>query len=107
MVVQPPPAVVPAPGVTVTMGVPDTYVWDGYEYVGLVGNQYYYLGAGDVWLPLAADRLVRFHDWERAHHDWRDHAIRNQLYRHDAQGHEHPWHEMDHHDTDHHDHDGR
>jgi hypothetical protein len=76
---------VPAPAVTVA--VPDTYVWDGYEYVGVVGDQYYYLGPGDVWLTLDAPRLVRFHTWEKAHADWRTHAIRNERYRKDAHGH--------------------
>ena len=41
---------VPAPAVTVETTVPDTYVWDGVEYVGVVGTQYYYLGDGNVWL---------------------------------------------------------
>lgn len=76
---------VPAPGVTV--GVPDTYAWDGTEYVGLIGSQYYYLGPGDVWLPMDQPRLVRFHEWEHHHSDWRDHAIRNTRYRNDAHGH--------------------
>jgi hypothetical protein len=82
---------VPAPpAVTVDIGVPDTYVWDGVEYVGVVGGQYYYLGPGDIWLPFDAVRVARFHDWERVHADWRDHAIHNDLYRHDAHGHEVP-----------------
>jgi hypothetical protein len=87
--VPPPPAVVvqaPVPAVTV-VAVPDTYVWDGTEYVGVVGTQYYYLGPGNVWLTLDAGRMARWHDWEKAHADWRTHAIRNELYRHDA--HEH------------------
>jgi hypothetical protein len=104
----------PAPAVTVEIGVPDTYVWDGYEYVGVVGTQYYYLGAGSVWLPFDSVRLARFHDWERIHADWRDHAIRNENYRNDAHGHEVPLrapghddhlndhsHDMDNHDPGH------
>jgi hypothetical protein len=92
----------PYPGVTVTVGLPDSYVWDGTEYVGLIGDQYYYLGPGDVWLAMPSDRLTRFRVWEHDHHDWRDHAIRNELYRRDAHGHEHPWsHEGDHHDAVH------
>jgi hypothetical protein len=74
------------------MGVPDAYAWDGYEYVGVVGGQYYYLGPGDVWLPLDSDRLVRWQGWAKAHGDWRDHAIRNERYRRDAHGQDHPWH---------------
>lgn len=79
---------VPAPAVTVETTVPDTYIWDGNEYVGVVGTQYFYLGAGDVWMPFDSVRVARFHDWEKLHADWRDHAIRNERYRHDAHGHE-------------------
>jgi len=88
--VPPPVVVVPAPAVTVDIGVPDAYCWDGYEYVGVVGSGYFYLGPGDIWLPLDAPRLARWHDWERGHADWRVHAIRNERYRHDAHGHEAP-----------------
>lgn len=83
-----PVVTIPAPAVTVT--VPDSYVWDGTEYVGVIGTQYFYLGPGDVWLAADAPRLARFHDWEHAHPDWRDHAIRNEKYRRDAKGHEAP-----------------
>src|SRR5260221_77658 len=50
--VPPPPPVVvaPAPGITVEVGVPDYYAWDGYEFVGVVGSQYCYLSPGNVWL---------------------------------------------------------
>jgi hypothetical protein len=64
--------------------VPDSYAWDGYEYVGLVGDQYFYLGPGDVWLVCDPFRLDRFHGWERGHPDWRAHAIRNDRFRKDA-----------------------
>lgn len=103
----PPPPVVVAP-VEVDV-VPDYYVWDGVEYVGVVGSTYVYLGPHHVWLPLPGPRLVFFHDWERSHHDWREHATENERYRLDAHGHEHPWkgHDKDHHDAGHHDsHDG-
>ena len=87
----PPPVVVvpapPPPPPVVVSAVPDTYVWDGYEYVGVVGTQYFYLGVGNVWLPFDSVRVVRFHDWERVHADWRDHAIRNDRFRNDAHGH--------------------
>jgi len=66
--------------------VPEAYTWDGVEYVGLVGDQYYYLGRGDVWLVAGPDRLERFHGWERGHPDWRGHAIRNDRFRKDAHG---------------------
>ena len=108
----PPPVVVVAPAppaVTVQIGVPDSYVWDGYEYVGLVGTQYYYLGPGDVWLTLDATRLARFQTWQHGHPDWRTHAIRNVNYRHDAKGHDQParGHDQPSHDSvKGHDHDG-
>ena len=98
VVIQPPivvqPAPVPvAPAVTVEVGVPDAYVWDGYEYVGVVGDQYYYLGPDHVWLTLDAPRLARFHDWARVHADWRANAIRNEKYRRDVHGHDVPFHD--------------
>ena len=99
----PPPVVVPAPappGVSVSIGVPDDYVWDGQEYVGTIGGQYYYLGPGNVWMPLPQDRVVFFNDWERHHHDWRERAIINENYRIDSHGKIHPY-KGDHHHHDH------
>ena len=92
----------PSPEVVVNTGVPDTYAWDGSEYVGLIGSQYYYLGVGKLWLPLSGPRLMHFKDWEKIHHDWRVHAIRNERYRRDSHGTEHPWiaRDVDHHDRD-------
>jgi hypothetical protein len=121
VVVRPPVVAVQpvAPVVSVDVGVPDSYVWDGSEYVGMVGDQYYYLGPNHVWLTLDAPRLARFHGWERGHGDWRTHAIRNDKYRQDAHGHNVPFHDVhaapamhpapgnnnDHgHDAGHHDH---
>lgn len=89
-----PVMVAPAPEVVVAPAmVPEAYVWDGYEYVGVVGNQYYYLGPGNVWLVAEPFRLERFHGWERGHADWRTHAIRNEQYRTDRNGHVQPRHE--------------
>ncbi len=68
---------VPPPEVVVTVGVPDSYVWDGVEFVGVVGGQYMYLGPGGGWLVCDAFRLDRFHGWERGHPDWRRTAVRN------------------------------
>lgn len=96
----PVPVPPPPPSITVTVGVPDAYVWDGYEYVGVVGTQYFYLGAGDYWLPCDAVRLGHFHEWERAHADWRAHTVVNAHYRVDARGHVHPWHGEKHFDKD-------
>jgi hypothetical protein len=81
----PPPAVYAAPAM-----VPDSYAWDGYEYVGFVGDQYYYLGPGNVWLFCDPFRLERFHGWESGHADWRSHTIRNDRYRTDRNGHVQP-----------------
>ncbi|HEY1716709.1 MAG TPA: hypothetical protein VGH42_00255 [Verrucomicrobiae bacterium] len=91
IVVAPAPVVVAPPPATVEVAaVPDDYVWDGYEYVGVVGDQYYYLGPGNVWLVCDPVRLERFHGWEGSHRDWRVHAIRNDRYRNDAHGHYQP-----------------
>jgi len=93
-VVQPPTAVVPQPVVMAEpVMVPEAYVWDGYEFVGFVGNQYFYLGPGNIWLVAEPFRLERFHGWERDHRDWREHAIRNEHYRTDHNGHVQPRHE--------------
>ena len=73
--------------------VPDSYAWDGYEYVGLVGGQYFYLGVGNVWLVAEPFRLERFHGWERDHPDWQAHAIRNDRFRTDRNGHVQPRHD--------------
>jgi hypothetical protein len=90
----------PAPPPVAVVEVPDDYVWDGYEYVGLVGGVYFYLGPGNVWFRCEPWRLQRFHGWERYHPDWHNHAIHNDRYRRDAQGHEHPWHGGHGHDHD-------
>jgi hypothetical protein len=90
----------PAPTPMAGVEVPDDYVWEGYEYVGLVGGVYFYLGPGNVWFRCEPWRLERFHGWERYHPDWHNHAIHNDRYRRDAQGHEHPWHGDHGHDHD-------
>jgi hypothetical protein len=92
VVVAPQPVAVvgPPPVEVAPVMVPDSYAWDGYEYVGLVGDQYFYLGIGNVWLVADPFRLDRFHGWERGHPDWRTHAIRNDNYRTDRNGHVQP-----------------
>jgi hypothetical protein len=98
---------VPAPArvtVTAETTVPDSYVWDGYEYVGIIGSHYYFLGPGNVWQSLDGSRLARFHGWEKVNGGWQDHAIRNENYRHDAHGHLVPLHVDRSHDADRHDH---
>lgn len=89
VVAAPAPVVVePAPAWPVM--VPDSYTWDGYEYVGVVGDQYVYLGSGNVWLVCDPYRLNRFHGWEGGHPDWRYHAVRNDRFRRDGHGHVQP-----------------
>jgi hypothetical protein len=90
VVVAPQPVVYAAPVEVAPVMIPDSYAWDGYEYVGLVGDQYYYLGPGNVWLFCEPFRMERFHGWEGGHADWRDHAIRNDRYRTDRNGHVQP-----------------
>jgi hypothetical protein len=91
VVISPPAVVVsvPPPAVEVQVAVPDYYVWDGYEYVGVVGSQYYYLGPGNVWLVCDPVRFQRFHTWEGGHPDWRTHATHNVHYR-NSSGHNQP-----------------
>ena len=67
--------------------VPDTYVWDGYENVGMVGGAYFYLGPGNVWLACDGYRMDRFHGWAGGHPGWEGHGIRNDRYRTDHYGH--------------------
>jgi len=73
LVIEPP--IVEVSPVGVAVGVPDEYTWDGYEYVGIVGGQYVYLGPVGVWGVCEPWRLDRFHGWERGHSDWRSHAF--------------------------------
>lgn len=78
--------VVTAPQIVVSppaagAAVPDSYVWDGSEYVGMVGDQYYYLGPGNVWMAMDPPRLHRFEGWAKQHPTWRNHATHNVRYR--------------------------
>jgi len=57
--------------------VPETYVWDGVEYVGVYNGQYMYFGPAGVWVVCDPFVLERFHGWEGVHPDWRREAIRN------------------------------
>ena len=82
--------VAPAPAVSVDVGVPDDYYWDGYEYVGLVGGAYFYLGPGNVWVRCEPWRVDRFRGWQRDHPDWHTHVVRNDRYRNDSHGHYQP-----------------
>ncbi|HEY3761230.1 MAG TPA: hypothetical protein VGN23_05735 [Verrucomicrobiae bacterium] len=96
----PPVVVVPAPAPpTAVVVVPDSYAWDGNEYVGMVGDQYYYLGPGDMWVPMDQPHMARFHIWVGSHADWRSHAIVNEKYRYDAHHNYAPY-KGDHHDHD-------
>ncbi|MGH7940560.1 MAG: hypothetical protein ACREFR_05765 [Limisphaerales bacterium] len=77
--------VVVSPPLVVTQ-VPTSYVWDGSEYVGVVGGQYYYLGPGNVWIKMDSPRMHRFQGWEKSHRDWRSHTTRNVRYRNTGHG---------------------
>lgn len=96
----PPVVVVPAPAPVVTVAVvPDSYVYDGTEYVGVVNGQYYYLGDGNVWYPMDQPRLARFNVYIGHHSDWHSHTIVNEKYRYDAHHNYAPY-KGDHHDQD-------
>ena len=70
-----------ASGQVASMQVPASYVWDGRQFVGAVGNQYYYLGPGNVWIPMDRNRMRDFRMWERANPHWRAWATPNVRYR--------------------------
>jgi hypothetical protein len=108
----PPTVVITAPApppVTPVVVVPDTYIYDGDEYVGVVGGQYYYLGPGGAWVVMDPVRVHRFQVYVHDHPDWHGHMVHNVKYR----GVEHvPAHAQPVHDThdhpqmnDHRDHD--
>ena len=71
----------PASGQVASMQVPSSYVWDGRQFVGAVGNQFYYLGPGNVWVPMDRARMNNFRAWERANPHWRSWATPNVRYR--------------------------
>ena len=75
--VYPPPATMYAP----PLMVPETYFWDGFEYVGIVGSQCLYLGVGNVWMICDPFRAERFYGWQRNHPDWKYHGVHNDRYR--------------------------
>ncbi len=68
------------------MQVPGSYVWDGRQFVGTVGNRYYYVGPGNVWMPMDQSRRSRFSVWENGHPNWQSHATPNVRYRSIRQG---------------------
>jgi hypothetical protein len=84
----PPPApVIVAPAPAPVVVVPESYVLDGYEYVGFVGGQYVYLGPGNVWMPLEPYRLHRWYYYQRYHPDWRAHMIHQEIHNEHLQHH--------------------
>ena len=68
---DPPP---PPPGVAVIGFVPDYCFWDGYEYVGWYGDNYYYWGPRRVWVVCDPVRVQRVNVWVAAHPNWRPQA---------------------------------
>jgi hypothetical protein len=75
----------PAPSSTIAV-VPDSYVWDGSEYVGIVAGQDYYLGPGDVWIPCSPAQVHRFQQYQASHPDWQSHMTTNEKYRYSNHG---------------------
>jgi hypothetical protein len=71
----PPPPVAVEPVPPPVAYVPDYYTWDGYEYVGVYGDQYLYWHGGG-WIFCDPVVIGRFHGWERYHSDWRRGAYR-------------------------------
>jgi hypothetical protein len=103
----PPPTViitapVPPPVVTVVV-VPDYYVWDGDEYVGIVGDRYYYLGPDNVWIVMDPVRMHRFQLYVHDHPDWNGHMTHNVKYRNQDRDRTEPAHDA-HHDRPQNDH---
>lgn len=89
--------------VSVGAVVPDYYCWDGYEYVGWVGDRYYYLGPGQVWMTCDPVRVRRFEAWASVHPQWRAQATVNVRFHADAAEHSHPVHQAsDRNDHEHH-----
>ena len=73
------PAAPPAPPAPVVVApayayAPDYYAWDGYEYVGVNGDQYVYWG-GSAWIICDPVRVERFHVWIGHNPGWRARAI--------------------------------
>jgi len=69
----PAPVVVSQPVVGIGL-YPETYIWDGFEYVGVAGGEYMYLGPSGFWYHCEPWRLERFHGWERGHGNWKSHS---------------------------------
>ena len=68
----PPPEIVQSGPIPVH--APESYVWDGSEYVGLYGDQHVYWNSG-TWDVCGAVMLERIHGWETDHPAWRSEAV--------------------------------
>ncbi len=86
-IAQPQVVVAQPPVVEEQVAIPENYVVVDGENIGVVGNQYYYLDSGGVWVVCDSARLEHFHAWERDHRDWREHAIHNDRSRKGAKDH--------------------
>lgn len=75
-VIPPPVVVAPTP-----VAFPPNYWWDGFQFVGMVGNQVYYLGPGNVWTPMDPVHLGHWQTWQRTNPNWRNRSIPNTRYR--------------------------
>jgi hypothetical protein len=68
---------------------PETYIWDGFEYIGIVGDQYVYLAPGNVWMIAEPYRMSRINRYRDSHPDWREHSTRNTHFRDEHIGSDH------------------
>ncbi len=68
---EPPP---PPPNVAVVGFLPDYCFWDGYEYIGWVGTDYYYWSPRHVWVISDPVRVQRANVWMKAHPEWASHV---------------------------------
>ncbi len=77
----------PAPVAVVQTGTifPEAYIQTDIGWIGWYGNTYVYLGPGNVWVFCDEVRLRRFHEWERYHPRYREHATH--YHREDNRGH--------------------
>ena len=55
--------------------IPESYIWDGNEYVGWVGDRYVYYN-GNRWYACGPEQMARFHEYGRSHPDWRSRSYR-------------------------------
>ena len=80
----------PPPRVAVVGFVPDYCFWDGYEYVGWYGDDYYYWGPHRTWIICDPIRVQHVKVYVQDHPNWGTRVRPNVQYPVDANGHPHP-----------------